>query len=102
MSEAGPTGHETTGGTRKASEVPLPGGDFRLFVTRLSFQAMIALGLLENPVTGTKQVNAASARMLVDDLAMLQDKTFGNLDDDEAAYLEKILSDLRHHLMRLG
>lgn len=95
-------GFEGAQRTRRASQVPLPGGDFRLFVTRLSFQAMISLGLLENPVTGTKVVNAASARMLVDDLEMLRDKTFGNLDDDESAYLDKIVSDLRHHLARLG
>jgi hypothetical protein len=88
--------------TRRASEVPLPGGDFRLFVTRLSFQAMIALGLIENPLTKRKQVNADGARMLVDDLEMLRDKTFGNLDDDESAYLDKIIGDLRHHLSRVG
>jgi hypothetical protein len=86
---------------RRASEVPLPGGDFRLFVTRLSFQAMIALGMIENPLTGQKQVNAQNARMLVDDLAMLREKTEGNLEPDEAAYLDKILSDLRHHAARL-
>jgi hypothetical protein len=86
---------------RRASDVPLPGGDFRLFVTRLSFQAMIALGLIENPVTKTKQANADSARMLVDDLQMLREKTAGNLEEDEAQYLDKILGDLRHHLTRL-
>jgi hypothetical protein len=85
----------------RASDVPLPGGDFRLFVTRLSFQAMIALGLIENPLTKTKQRNPAGARMIVDDLEMLLDKTTGNLDSDESAYLEKILSDLRHHVERL-
>jgi hypothetical protein len=86
---------------RRASDVPLPGGDFRLFVTRLSFQAMIALGLIENPVTKTKQPNVDSARMLVDDLQMLREKTAGNLEDEEAQYLDKILGDLRHHLTRL-
>jgi hypothetical protein len=93
---------ENSGGaeTRRASDVPLPGGDFRLFVTRLSFQAMIALGLLENPLTKRKNVNLHGARMIVDDLEMLRDKTFGNLDDDESAYLDKIIADLRTHLER--
>jgi hypothetical protein len=86
----------------RASDVPLPGGDFRLFVTRLSFQAMIALGLIENPLTQTKQVNAHGARMLVDDLEMLREKTAGNLDADEAEYIDKIVGDLRHHVARLG
>lgn len=86
---------------RTAGDVPLPGGDFRLFVTRLSFQAMLSLGLIENPLTGTKQVNARSARMLVDDLRMLRDKTRGNLDADEEAYLEKISGDLDRHFERI-
>ena len=89
-------------GPRKASDVPLPGGDFRLFVTRLSFQAMMALGLIENPLTQRKQVNLDGARMLVDDLQMLREKTAGNLDADEEAYLEKILGDLRHHVARVS
>lgn len=92
----------TGGEKRRASDVPLPGGDFRLFVTRLSFQAMMTLGLIENPVTGDKRANPEQARMLIDDLAMLQEKTVGNLEPDEQAYLDKILSDLRHHLARLG
>ncbi len=86
---------------RTAADVPLPGGDFRLFVTRLSFQAMLSLGLIENPLTGTKQVNAASARMIVDDLLMLVEKTRGNLEPDEEAYIEKIAGDLERHLERL-
>jgi len=86
---------------RTAQDVPLPGGDFRLFVTRLSFQAMISLGLVENPITGTRQVNAASARMLVDDLRMLLDKTRGNLDPEEETYLEKISMDLDRQFERI-
>jgi hypothetical protein len=86
---------------RTAADVPLPGGDFRLFVTRLSFQAMLSLGLVENPLTGTQQVNAASARMLLLDLRMLIAKTRGNLDADEETYLEKISSDLDRHYERI-
>lgn len=95
-------GHEGGAAPRRASEVPLPGGDFRLFVTRLSFQAMMSLGLIDNPLSGGKAVNLANARMLLDDLEMLRDKTFGNLDDDEVAYLDKVISDLRHHAQRLS
>ena len=89
-------------GTRKASEVPLPGGNFRLFTTRLSFQAMISLGLLENPLTQTRRVDLDSARMLIEDLKMLRDKTRGNLEQDEEAQLEKSVRDLEYALARLG
>ena len=81
-------------GERTAADLPLPGGDFRMFVTRLSFQGMLSLGLLENPVTGTKQVNAGQARMILDDLTMLRDKTAGNLDADEQSHIDKVVGDL--------
>ncbi len=79
---------------RPASEVPLPGGNFRLFVTRLSFQGMLALGILENPLTRTRQKNLDNARMVIDDLLMLREKTVGNLDEDEAQHLDKVIADL--------
>jgi len=78
------------------ADLPLPGGDFRLFVTRLSIQAMLALGLLENPLTNTKQRNLDGARMVLDDLSMLREKTLGNLESDEAAHLDKVIRDLEH------
>jgi hypothetical protein len=86
--------------TRRASEVPLPGGSFRLFATRLSFQAMISLGLIENPLTKTRTKNLANAQMLLDDLVMLRAKTAGNLDADEDDHLEKIISDVEYALER--
>ena len=89
-------------GARKASEAPLPGGDFRLFTTRIAFQAMMSLGILENPVTGSRQVNLDSARMLIDDLKMLREKTRGNLDEGELAQLEKSVRDLEHAYTRLA
>lgn len=80
--------------TRRADEVPLPGGDFRMFITRLSFQGLLSLGLLENPITNAKQKNLPGAKMILDDLKVLRDKTQGNLDPDEDAHLQKVISDL--------
>ena len=88
---------------RKASDEPLPGGDFRLFVTRLSYQLLISLGLVENPLTRQAATNLDNARMLLDDLRMLQGKTAGNLEPDEQAYLDKLVEDLsRHYMAKLG
>ena len=79
---------------RTAEDMPLPGGDFRLFITRLSFQCMLFLGLLENPVTGTRKVDLEQARMIHADLAMLLERTQGNLEPDEEAHLRKVVGDL--------
>ncbi len=83
---------------RSAQDVPLPGGDFSLFITRLGVQALLTLGRIVNPVTGQAQRNLAQARMLRDDLAMLLHKTDGNLDRVEEEHLRKVLSDLDHQL----
>lgn len=88
-------------GQRRASDVPLPGGNFRLFVTRLSFQAMMSLGMIENPLTRERTKNLPNARMLLDDLQMLRDKCSGNLDPDEQGHLDKIVSDLEYALERI-
>lgn len=87
---------------RPASDMPLPGGSFRLLVQRLAYQCLMSLGVLENPITHTRQVNLPGARALLDDLAMLRDKTSGNLDHEEAEHLAKVLADLEHTLARRG
>ena len=80
---------------KTAADMPLPGGEFRMFVTRLSFQGMLCLGLMENPVTGARQVNLPQAQMILDDLIMLQERTTGNLSGDEDSHLRKVVSDLQ-------
>tara|TARA_R110002126_G_scaffold27665_2_gene92791 strand:+ start:17795 stop:18100 length:306 start_codon:yes stop_codon:yes gene_type:complete len=77
-----------------AEDLPLPGGDFRLFITRLSFQGLLSCGLLENPVTQTKQINLPGARMVLDDLRMLREKTVGNLTDEEIELIDKTVEQL--------
>ena len=90
-----------TEGVRKASDLPLPGGNFQLLVSRLSIQAMISLGILENPLTRKKEVHPHNARMLLDDLAMLREKTRGNLSEGEASHLDKVLADLEGVMAKL-
>ncbi|HPF13392.1 MAG: DUF1844 domain-containing protein [Planctomycetes bacterium] len=86
---------------RTASDMPLPGGDFRLFLTRLSLQGFLACGLLENPITGRKDVNPAGARMVLDDLKMLREKTLGNLEPGEEQTIDKAIEDLGHAVAAL-
>lgn len=86
---------------RRAEDVPLPGGDFRLFLTRLAYQGMLACGLIENPLTGSRQSNPAGARMVLDDVEMLLEKTQGNLTLDEHEHLRKVHSDLTRLVQKL-
>lgn len=81
---------------RTAGDLPLPGGDFTLFVTRLNIHGLLSLGLMENPATGQAETNLDQARMLVLDLEMLQKVTKGNLSEFEEQQLNKVAGDLRH------
>jgi hypothetical protein len=83
---------------RTAADMPLPGGNFRLFVQRLGLIGLQSLGLVENPLTSTRQVHLGNARMTVDDLLMLREKTEGNLEPEERAHLDKLIDDLRYAL----
>lgn len=58
-------------------------------------QAMIALGKLANPATGKAEKNMAAARLFIDTLEMLEQKTKGNLNSDETKVLQATLTDLR-------
>lgn len=78
----------------------IPPADFTLHCTSLATQALIFLGVIENPMTGQTEQDLEQARFLIDILAMLQEKTKGNLTDDEAASLEHLLGELKLEWVR--
>jgi hypothetical protein len=69
--------------------------NFRLFLSSLSMQAMIALGRLENPVSGKTERNLEQARFLVDTIGILKEKTKNNLSPEEDKLLDDALFSLR-------
>jgi len=58
-------------------------------------QAAMFLGRIPNPQTNEPETNLPYARMFIDMLEMLQDKTRGNLSNEETQMLNGVLSDLR-------
>ena len=73
----------------------MPEASFSFFVTTLAMQATIALGDVPEPQTNKSQENLPQAKFIVDTLGMLQEKTKGNLTQEEAALLEGVLYELR-------
>ena len=51
--------------------------------------------MMPHPVTGETDVDLKTAKHWIDVLGMLEKKTSGNLDEQEAQVLEGLLSDLR-------
>jgi Domain of unknown function (DUF1844) len=68
---------------------------FTIFVSSLAMQAMIALGKLENPMTGKAEKNVDQGRFLIDTIGILKEKTKGNLTPEEEKLLEEALYNLR-------
>jgi len=73
----------------------LPEINFQTFVFSLNASALVQLGVMDDPATGKKATNLSVAKQTIDILSMLQEKTEGNLADDEENLLKNILYDLR-------
>ena len=65
------------------------------FVMMQAQNAALFLGQIPNPQTGQGEVNLELARMFIDQLAMIQEKTRGNLSNEEAAVIRNTLSNLQ-------
>src|SRR5918997_4893477 len=65
------------------------------FVMMQAQNAALFLGQIPNPQTGQGEVNLDVARMFIDQLAMIQEKTRGNLSSEEQAVLRNTLSNLQ-------
>jgi hypothetical protein len=69
--------------------------DFGTFVLSIGSSALVHLGEIQHPDTEQARENLLLARQTIDLLAMLEEKTRGNLTDDEVRFLGDLLSDLR-------
>jgi hypothetical protein len=80
---------------RQQEPAQLPEINFSTFVVSLSSSALIHMGIVPDPLTGETKKELALAKQTIDMLGMLQEKTRGNLTDDEAQLMESMLYDLR-------
>jgi hypothetical protein len=65
------------------------------FVMMHAQNAALFLGQIPNPKTGQGEVNLELAKMFIDQLAMIQEKTRGNLTNEETTVLRNALSNLQ-------
>jgi hypothetical protein len=65
------------------------------FVMMHAQNAALFLGQIPNPKTGEAEINLDLARMFIDQLEMIQEKTRGNLTNEETMVLRNALSNLQ-------
>ncbi len=69
--------------------------DFTIFLSGLMAEALMALGVIKNPLTKEKQKDLRHAGMVIDTMSMLREKTKGNLTGEESQSLDQALHQLR-------
>jgi len=81
-------------GEDKAEQAPLPKGNFAALISMLTTQALFAMGVLK--VEGQeKKPDLELAKYNIDMLETLEEKTKGNLTEEEKKVLENTLSQVR-------
>ena len=86
----------------KKAEKTLPKVDFSSFILSLYSSGLVQVGKVEDPITGKKSKDLLLARHTIDMMAMLEEKTKGNLTEEENNLLRTILSEMRITFVEAG
>jgi hypothetical protein len=81
---------------------PLPKGDFAALVSMLVTQALFALGVLQVEGQQEKEPDLEMAKYNIDMLETIEEKTKGNLTEQEKKILENTLSQVRMAYVKLA
>lgn len=68
---------------------------FSTLILSMASSAVLSLGLEKNPHTGKIEKDMDVARFNIDMLALLKDKTKGNLTKEEQDFLDMVVNDLQ-------
>ena len=80
----------------------LPPADFKGLMGILASQAVMGLGSMSDPNGGGVMVDLVGAKFAIDLLGVLQEKTAGNLEEQEGAELDQILTELRSRFVQIA
>ncbi len=88
-------------GARKTAR-SLPEASFTVLVSSLMTQVLFALGMIEDPNTHKRYRDLELAKHNIDMLAMLEEKTKGNLTEQEKRALDEALYEVRMAYVRVA
>ena len=85
-----------------AGERQMPPATFEVLISSMVTQAMFALGAIPDPATQKRYLDLDLAKHHIDMLSVLEEKTKGNLSDDEAKMLDQALYESRMHYVQVA
>ena len=100
--QAGPGKAPASAGGAAKVTGPQPSKMFLSLVASLVHQTLMQLGQVENPFSGQREVDLEGARGTIDLLAGLEQKTRGNLHEQEAKALHDALRELQLYYVELS
>jgi hypothetical protein len=106
---AQPSG-KTPGGkaeAKKPAEGQAKGGAqpsklFMGFLAQMVQQGLMLMGAVENPYTGQREVDLEGAQQTIELLSVIQEKTKGNLAEQESRMLNEALREMQLHYVEVA
>lgn len=98
----GEAGAAPGGGAGGGAGGGLPPANFETLVSTMATQALFAMGAVADPRTGQRYQSLDLARHHIDMLGVIDEKTRGNLTDEESAMLANTLYELRTRYVQMA
>ena len=96
-SATGEDGSDAAGGPGR-----IPPASFEALLSTLATQALFAMGAIPDPASGQRIQHMDLARHHIDMISVLEEKTKGNLTEDEASMLGSTAYELRSRYIQLS
>ncbi len=86
----------------QAGQRDLPPASFNTLVSSLVTQVVMALGGVVDPQSGKRYLDPELAKFHIDTLSVLEEKTKGNLEDDEKQLIDRALYETRMQYVQVS
>ncbi len=85
----------------KTGKDQLPEANFTTLISLFASQAIMGLGAMQDPKTGGVVIDLEGARFNIDLLSVIEEKTKGNLTEQEGTELQQLLAELRGRFVQI-
>ncbi len=89
-------------GQQQGQRGPIPDPTFAELINIIVMQAMAALGLLQGPGGQRMPADPPTAKHFIDMLELIDQKTKGNLTDEEKSLLDQVLYETRMAFVQIA
>lgn len=100
--QAAASGTAETSAPAQGTPGQIPPADFTTLVSSIATQALFSMGAMPDPQTGQRYTNLDIARHHIDSLTVVEEKTKGNLTEDESTMLASTLYELRQSYVQIA